>query len=230
MDFGKTAGTQTDVDGAYAEVGVHFRPTAGSWEPLEDQASPVGLRVRLKSGYSCGTTTIPAGERGKVLQLHLTHCDVDFDNFTSGSLVFPMSLFDAWIPGSVADDGGELQSCISRSTQTLLEQQAVETQTLDAAEQGGSATMPASCERRTEYTKLLLDCDAACARIGEALGNAISGMPDRTYKEIRRSMIGTYDIWINVREQLHRYRYQVHCDSSAQTGVAAGLRLSIPAQ
>ena len=95
---------------------------------------------------------------------------------------------------------------------------------------GGSSTMPTTCERKTDYTKLLLDCKAGSDRIHGALGRALSEFPGSTADKVRRHMILAYDEWEAVHAELARYRHRDRQDSFTQTEAPRSVRRSIPAE
>ena len=100
---------------------------------------------------------------------------------------------------------------------------------------GGSSSAPLTCEVNTQYDKLHLDCIAACARLNEALGTAISSFPcgrlswDEEAWQFRRRVCKAYDVLIDVRDQLRTYRSQRRSDATAQTELPRVLRFSVPA-
>ena len=95
---------------------------------------------------------------------------------------------------------------------------------------GGSSTMPTACERKTDYTKVLLDCNAGSDRIHCALGRALSEFPGSTADKVRRHMILAYDEWEAVHAELARYRHRDRQDSFTQTEAPRSVRRSIPAE
>ena len=94
---------------------------------------------------------------------------------------------------------------------------------------GSSLTVPVSCERKTDYTKLLLDCEAGNRRVHQALGTALSEFSGSMRETIRRNMVLAYDEWEAVDRELARYRHQRRSDSYTQTEAPRSIRRSVPA-
>ena len=92
-------GVQTDqsFEGVHSqpchEAGGQVLASAGTWEPCM-HAPQKGLRVRLCKSVD----VIPAGEEGVMRSSQDSLCDVRFNNFTSGSLLFWASWLEMWVP------------------------------------------------------------------------------------------------------------------------------------
>ena len=90
----ETKDTEVQTDTIEAVVSGQALQTNGTWEPLEQQVFPEGLRVRLHRDRN----NIPAGEQGEIRSVFLGYCDGNFDNWESGTVLFPSDYFDAWVP------------------------------------------------------------------------------------------------------------------------------------
>ena len=156
VDVGtQTAPTTTQVGQTPASATSFL---TDSWEPLETQLCAVGLRVRL-----CHEThSLPVGERGLVKGGFGLHCQVRFDNYTSGAVVWPIHVFEAWVPhdrtattsrdtsmkyaaekvSSATQVGGD-QSRASTSVQASICRRTTGSQTVRGLEQGGCTSYPA---------------------------------------------------------------------------------------
>ena len=76
------------------EAGGQVLASAGTWEPCM-HAPQKGLRARLCKSV----VVIPAGEEGVIRRSSQDSlCDVRFNNFTSGSLLFWASWLEMWVP------------------------------------------------------------------------------------------------------------------------------------
>ena len=186
----------------------------GSWEPLAKQEFPMDFRVRLCREQG----DIPAGEMGWVVQDVGAKCGVRFDYYLLPVMCLTCCL-EAWVPGDIAVASSTRAS--QPSTAWHLEQQDVETQTLDACEQGHSSSAPLACKTHTAYTKLLAEFRAALDLLRLNLDVAPWPPPRDDLERMwnmRDTIQRVYQVLEDTAHQLQEHQEQERCDSYTQVG------------